>query len=264
MSSNFNARDAQAYDSMMGRWSARLAPKFIAHAGVGDGERVLDLGCGTGNVSFAMPAGIGSVVGVDYSPIYVAAAQHRNTRPNISIEQGDGNALRFDDDSFDRAVSMLVIQHVPDPLRVLSEMRRVTKPGGVVACAVWDSFGGMGAHRMLWDTAAVTDPDALRRRAKSMNRPAAQPGGLPRLFAEAGLRDIDATELMVRWDFADFADYWEPMLQGEGSVGDYITSLSDEARIELSERLRVAYVAGGVDGPRSFAAVAWSVRGVVA
>ena len=146
MSSNFNARDAQAYDNMMGRWSARLAPKFIAHAGVADGENVLDLGCGTGNVSFAMPESIGSVIGVDYSPIYVAAAQHRNTRPTISIEQGDGNALRFDDDSFDRALSMLVIQHVPEPLRVLGEMSRVTKPGGrqgaPVPSSITSSAGG--------------------------------------------------------------------------------------------------------------------------
>ena len=57
MPSNFNARDAAAYEQVMGRWSRRLAPLFIDFAGVGEGERLIDVGCGTGSLAFALLAG---------------------------------------------------------------------------------------------------------------------------------------------------------------------------------------------------------------
>ena len=55
--SDFNARDAAAYEQVMGRWSRRLAPLFIDFAGVGEGERLIDVGCGTGSLAFALLAG---------------------------------------------------------------------------------------------------------------------------------------------------------------------------------------------------------------
>jgi ubiquinone/menaquinone biosynthesis C-methylase UbiE len=263
MSSHFIAKDAQAYDSMMGRWSRELAPLLIGFAGVATGDRVLDLGSGTGSLAFSLPADVALVIGVDYAQMYVDAASARNSSGHISFEQGDGHALRFGDAGFDCALSQLVIQHVPDPVQVLREMRRVTRPGGVVAAAVWDSFGGMGAHRMLWDTASVIDPDAAKRRAKSMTRKAAQPGGLRELFAEAGFTGIVSTELLVRMAFVDFADYWQPMLDGEGSLGNYVTALGDDARERLRLLLLDAYLSGQPDGPRSFVSVAWAVKALV-
>ncbi|MGA8379527.1 MAG: hypothetical protein WB710_00175, partial [Stellaceae bacterium] len=55
MPSMFNARDAANYERLMGRWSRRLAPLFIEHAGLRDGETVLEVGCGTGSLTFALP-----------------------------------------------------------------------------------------------------------------------------------------------------------------------------------------------------------------
>ena len=54
MPSMFNASDADSYDRMMGRWSRRLAPLFIEHAGAGSGERLLEVGCGTGSLTFTL------------------------------------------------------------------------------------------------------------------------------------------------------------------------------------------------------------------
>jgi ubiquinone/menaquinone biosynthesis C-methylase UbiE len=68
MSSSFTVRSAQGYERLMGRWSRKLAVQFIKFAEVSDGERVLDVGCGTGSLTFALPtaADVGEVVGIDY------------------------------------------------------------------------------------------------------------------------------------------------------------------------------------------------------
>jgi ubiquinone/menaquinone biosynthesis C-methylase UbiE len=118
MPSMFNARDADNYERLMGRWSRRLAPLFIEHAGIADGENVIEVGCGTGSLTFTLPqkAALGRLTAVDHSEIYLAAAKAKNKDPRISLEQGDGCALRFPDASFDRALSMLVLPSVlPEP-----------------------------------------------------------------------------------------------------------------------------------------------------
>jgi SAM-dependent methyltransferase len=266
MPSMFNARDAAHYERLMGRWSRRLAPLFIAHAGVAAGETILEVGCGTGSLTFALPeaADIKHVVAIDHSEIYLGAAQAKNRDPRITLEHGDGAALRFADNSFDRALSMLVLPAVlPSPESAIVEMRRVTRPGGVVCAAFWDSSGGAVGNRMFWDTAAALDDEAAEARDRTMGRAIYAPGALPRIWAEAGLVEIDERSLMIRMDFVDFDDYWTPYASGEGMLGAYVASLDAARRQRLVARLRGAYLSGQPDGPRSFVAVARSCRGVV-
>lgn len=266
MPSMFNARDAGNYERLMGRWSRRLAPLFIERAGIADGENVIEVGCGTGSLTFTLPqrAALARLTAIDHSEIYLAAAQAKNNNPRIRLEQGDGCSLRFPDASFDRALSMLVLPSViPQPQLMVAEMRRVTRPGGVVAAAFWDSPGGSAAQRMLWDTAAALDEAAAEARDRTMGRPIYMPGALARMWEEAGLVDIDQQSLMIRMDFTDFADYWEPFASGEGALGAYVAALDDARRERLKEHLRSAYLTGRPDGERSFVAVALSCRGVV-
>ena len=77
MPSIFNARDADSYEQMMARWSRRLAPLFIEHAGVAAGERLLEVGCGTGSLTFtlARTAAFAELTAIDYADVYVAAAR---------------------------------------------------------------------------------------------------------------------------------------------------------------------------------------------
>ena len=99
MPSMFNARDAGNYERLMGRWSRRLAPLFIEHTGLADGENVIEVGCGTGSLTFALPqaTALAGLTAIDHSEIYLAAAKAKNSDPRISLEQGDGCALRFAD-----------------------------------------------------------------------------------------------------------------------------------------------------------------------
>ena len=138
MTSSFTVRSADGYERLMGRWSRVLAVPFIEFAGVADGERILDVGCGTGSLTFALPqaADLAEVAAIDFSPVFVAAAQQRNTDPRITVAQGDACAIPFPDGRFDRALSLLVLHFVPQADQAVAEMRRVVRPGGVVAAAV--------------------------------------------------------------------------------------------------------------------------------
>jgi ubiquinone/menaquinone biosynthesis C-methylase UbiE len=262
----YNARDAGNYERLMGRWSRRLAPLFIEHAGIADGEEVLEIGCGTGSLTFALAeaARFARLTAIDQSAVYLAAAQAKNRDPRIHLEQGDGCGLRFADASFDRSLSMLVLPSVvPRPEQMVAEMRRVTRPGGVVAAAFWDTPGGTPHQRMFWDTAAALDEAAGKARDSNLSRSVYAPGSLPQVWAEAGLAEIDEQSLMIRIEFADFADYWEPFASGEGGLGAYVASLDLARRERLERHLRAAYLGGRSDGKRSFVAVALSCRGTV-
>src|SRR5438270_5148863 len=204
MPSMFNARDADNYERLMGRWSRRLAPLFIEHAGIADGENVIEVGCGTGSLTFTLPqkAALGWLTAVDHSEIYLAAAKAKNKDARISLEQGDGCALRFPDASFDRALSMLVLPSVlPEPELMVAEMRRVTRPGGVAAAAFWDTPGGKPHQRMFWDTAAALDDSAGSARDNTLSRPACAPGELERIWAEAVVVEVAERSLLIRMDF---------------------------------------------------------------
>ena len=80
----------------------------------------------------------------------------------------------------------------------------------------------------------------------------------------ASLEDVAEASLTLRMGFADFADYWEPLLGGQGPFGGFVAGLSPERRGRIRTLVREAYLAGGEDGPRSMTATAWAARGRVA
>ncbi len=265
MTSSFNVHDASGYEQLMGRWSQKLAQLFIDFAGLADGEKILDVGCGTGSLTFALAkvAALGEITAIDYSPIFVEAAIRRNTDPRIKIRQADACALPFENGTFDRALALLVLHFVPEAGKAVSEMHRVVRPGGVVAAVVWDHLGGMPGMRMMVDTVAALSEGGRQLRARYCFQPMVQPGEMKRTFVEQGLADVTETELMIRMDYQNFDDYWAPIAAGEGPLGKYMTTLDPAERVRTDTAVRDAYEAGRPDGPRSFANVAWAVRGIV-
>jgi SAM-dependent methyltransferase len=265
MSSKFHAKNAAVYEQLMGRWSRRLASPFLEFAGLEAGERVLDVGCGTGSLTFTIPrvADVSHVEGIDYSEPYVEAARERNTDSRVTISRGDACALAFPESAFDRALALLVLHFIPETEQAVREMSRVTRPGGTVAAAVWDSYGGMPYQRMFWDTAVALDPDAAAARAESYFKPMTRPGEIGALWRKVGLDEVSETSITIRMDYLSFEDFWRPYADGEGPLGQYVTRLDGDKRTAFERNLRAAYEAGEPDGPRSFAATAWACRGIV-
>ena len=265
MTSEFNVRNATGYEQLMGRWSQKLAPLFIDFARVADGEKILDVGCGTGSLTFALAgaADLDEIAAIDYSPVFVEEAIRRNTDPRIKVRQADACALPFEGATFDRALALLVLHFVPEAGKAVAEMRRVVRSGGVVAAAVWDRLGGMPGMRMMIDTVAALSEGGRQLRARYCFQPMMQPGELKRTFVDEGLVDITEMQLMIRMDYQCFDDYWAPIAAGEGPLGKYVATLDTVERARTEVAMRDAYEAGRPDGPRSFANVAWTCRGIV-
>jgi len=264
-SSNFNAADGAGYELLMGRWSRRLADPFLDFAGVADGERVLDVGCGTGSLTFtiAKRAAVRSICSIDYSAAYIDYAKRLSHDPRIEFRAGDACSLPYPNATFDRVLALLVLHFVAQPERAVAEMCRVARPGATVAAAVWDARGGFVANRIFWDTAAMLDPGASARRARNLTRPMTRPGELAAAWRGAGMADVQDTSLTIRMEFSSFDDYWFPFDAKDGPGAEYVATLGEPARSKLREAVRLAYLDGDPDGPRSYAATAWAVKGRV-
>ena len=255
----FSASDA--YERFMGRWSRRLAAAFVTFADVRPGDVVLDAGCGTGSLASAVLAvAPARVVGIDPSSAYIQAARAHVTDSRATFEEADVRQLRFADASFDKALSLLVLNFVPTPGQALDEMRRVTRPGGVVAAAVWDYGDGMEMLRAFWDEVVALDPSSDSQDERHM--PLSRSGELTKLWGDHDLAGVEETPLVIPLAFSSFDDFWSPFLGGQGPAGALVASLGDDRREVLRERLR-ARLATAADGSLRLLARAWAVKGVV-
>lgn len=262
-SSTFVASSGDGYELQMGRWSRTLAEPFLDFAGARSGEALLDAGCGTGSLTAALLRREPDVRvdGIDFSAAYVDYATRAHGGGNATFRVGDICALPYEDDSFDRVLSLLVLHFVPDTARAVAELRRVARSGATVAAAVWDARGGFVANRIFFDAVATIDEKGNERRARNYTRPMTRPGELQSAWQQAGFLDIRSTTLAIRMDFASFDDYWAPYVGKDGPGAEYVSGLSAEQRERLRDLVRAAYLDGEQDGLRSYAALAWAVAG---
>jgi len=256
--------NSTSYERFMGRWSRRVAPGLVAFAGITDGDRVLDVGSGTGALAAAVlgAAPTTRVVGLDVATRYLDKARAGLGGERASFQEGDAQDLAFADDAFDKALSLLAFNFIPDPERAFDEMVRVTRPGGVIAAAVWDYGHGMRMLRVFWDEAVGLDPASEPRDERHM--PLCRSGELGKLWTEHGLVEVETSELVIELPFASFDDYWAPFLEGQGPAGSYVAGLPDDHKQELERRLRDRLLYDGRDGPLTLSARAWAVKGKVA
>jgi ubiquinone/menaquinone biosynthesis C-methylase UbiE len=247
---------ADAYDRFMGRYSIPLAPVFADFAGIGAGQRVVDVGCGPGalTVELVRRLGAASVAAVDPSASFVGAIRER--QPDVDVRRAAAEELPFDDGIFDAALAQLVVHFMPDPVAGLREMARVARPGGTVAACVWDHEGGTGPLDVFWRAAHQLDPNVRDESTLA----GAREGHLRELLDEADLTEIEDDVLEVRLEHPSFEAWWEPYTMGVGPAGAYVAGLDEDAREQLKERCRASLPAA----PFAQTARAWAARGTAA
>ncbi len=251
----------EMYEPYVGRWSRPVAAQFLHWLAPPTQAAWLDVGCGTGALcqtilEWTDPR---SVKGVDRSQDYVGFARRRLPDPHLSLEVGDAQGLPVDTCEFDAVVSGLVLNFIPEPARMVSEMARAVRPGGSVALYVWDYGGRTQFMRHFWNAAAALDSAAL---ALDEGRlfPICSPDRLRDLFDTAGLLAVETTPIDIDTVFSDFDDYWRPFLGAQGPAPSYTMSLTETAREQLREHLR-ASLPFAVDGSIPLVARAWAVKG---
>jgi SAM-dependent methyltransferase len=253
-----------AYETFMGRWSRRLACDFVRWLGAKPRLNWLDVGCGTGALTSAICdlADPASIVACDPSPPFVEDVRRRIPDARITAIVAGCGDLPEHAGGFDRVVSGLVLNFLPDQRGSVEEMRSRTHPGGIVSAYVWDYSGGMQFLRVFWDEVVALD-DGARRIDEGVRFPLCRPDALESIFTDAGLRDVTSGSIVVPTRFETFDDYWRPFLGKTGPAPSYVTSLSDEHRAELEARLERRLAPAGRDSAIELTARAWAVRGTV-
>jgi len=251
-----------SYEPYVGRWSRLVAKEFIRWLSLPENSQWLDIGCGTGALSqtileMANPI---KVKGIDRSEGYVEFAHKGVSDPRAAFEVGNAQALPVESETFDVAVSGLVLNFVPRPDRMIAEMRRAVRNGGMIALYVWDYAGKMQMMRHFWNAAIALDPTACDL-DEGKRFPICNSDSLKKLFQNTGLFQVEVHPINISTDFKDFNDYWLPFLGGQGPAPGYAMSLSEERRARLRARIYNS-LPFALDGSIPLTARAWAVRGM--
>ncbi len=242
-----------AYDRFMGRYALELAPAFADFVGVHEGK-VVDVGCGSGILTeeLARRVGAENVAAADPSPLLETC---RERVPEADVRPGTAEELPWTDDTFDAALAQLVLHFLDDPVVGITEMRRVTRPGGVVAASTWN-FPQMPLVRTFWESARD-----LRLDAPSETQQFETLDELAALGRSAGLGEVEAAPLDVSIRYESFSQLWSTFELGAGPAGEFCASLpeADRETVRDEYQRRLGNPAGSFDLP----AQAWVLRGSV-
>ena len=249
------------YDRFMGRWSVLVADRFLDWLSISPGSVWLDLGCGTGSLTKLIldKCKPNEIYAIDASSEFIAHAQQRITSPIVRFQVGLAQDLELESNSVDAVVSGIMLNFVPDPETAIAEMIRVTKPEGYIGIFLWDYADGMEMLRYFWDAAVKVDKSAIQF-DEGIRFPLCKEGQLETLIRKVGMKQVDVTSIVVKTDFQNFDDYWQPFLGNVGPAPSYTMSLDQSTRQKLEDKLHKALPIDN-NGSISLTARAWAVKG---
>jgi SAM-dependent methyltransferase len=199
------------------------AREFVERLDIEAGMRVLDVACGTGNLSFPAALAGAKVTGVDIAPNLLEQARSRAADEGLAVDfdEGDAEALPYLDRSFDLVMTMFGAMFAPRPEITASELLRVCRPGGRIAMANWTPGGFIG--QMFKITAAMVPPPPGMSSPVLWGDPATLKGRLG-----AGASAIELTPRLMRFEFPfgpeevveHFRLYYGPTQKAFGSLDE--------------------------------------------
>lgn len=242
-----NAYEALFVPALFGQW----APKVADAVQIQTGQRVLDVGCGTGILARECASRIGSagrVVRIDPSRGMVAVA--KQLAPAVEWREGVAESLPFPDQSFEAVVSQFALMFFTDRRQALHEMLRVLTPGGRLAVAVWDSLDNIPAYA---SEVALLDRAAGRQAADALRAPfvLGNRKDLAALFSEAGVASVEIATHHGTAQFPNIRTMVEADLRGWLPVTGVMLNEDQIGRIlQEAERDLRSYAAA--DGQAAF------------
>jgi SAM-dependent methyltransferase len=252
--------DGLSYERYMGDWSRRVGTIFIDWLALPSRLKWIDVGCGNGAFTelIVERCAPNEVRGIDPSEAQLDFARKRPAARLAKFEHGDAMALPFPANTFDVAIMALVIFFVPDPARGVAEMKRVVRPGGVVAAYAWDILGGGFA----------LEPIRIELRAmghKPVDPPSVDASRLEamrELWIGTGLEAVETREISVQRTFANFEEFWDITVSGAPSLRPTLEAMSRAEVALLKTRVR-ARLPGDAAGRITYGSRANAVKGRV-
>ena len=243
----FNVSDG-SYDNFMGRYSRPLGPLFADFAGIQAGQRVLDVGAGTGALTAELIRREADVSAADPSPPFVKTLRERF--PDIGVHEVPAEELPWPDESFDAALAQLVVTFMRDAPAGIAEMQRVVRPGGIIAVCMWDREG-MEMLAAVSRTQQALDPSRSGSEQQTNYRSREEIEGLFGGGVEMALLEVEA-------GYTGIDEFWNAIADGAGPAGVWAASLDDTQRERAREEIHRQI--GEPAGPFSLVGRAWAAK----
>jgi SAM-dependent methyltransferase len=227
------------------------------------GNRVLDVGCGTGAVTIAYARHLDSgpaCVGVDFSSLMIEAARARGEREkiNASFIQADAQVYPFEEASFDLLVSRFGVMFFDDPVRAFTNLRRAAKPSAKACFAVWRGPADNAFMREAERAAAPFLPDLPTREPNGPGRFAlSDPDRTKVILSDSGWRRIDILRADIPCSFP-LRDL-EYMFTTFGPIGSVFQQLSKESQAQLIKTVRPVFSKHVIGEEVHFTAGCWII-----
>lgn len=188
-------------------------PTIIAAAEISDGDKILEVGCGTGVLArelIKLVGAMGSVTGLDLSESMLGVA--RKICPQVDFRQGNAMDLPFDDAAFDVVIAPFMLMFVPEPAKAVSELQRVLKPGGRMVLSVWEALERNEVYSGLVEIARQRIDDAA---GDSLAWPFAlgANGKLGEICRDAGVGEVEIKTHDGRAKFPSLEDFVRTEIQ---------------------------------------------------
>jgi ubiquinone/menaquinone biosynthesis C-methylase UbiE len=236
----FRETASVGYDATVGEMTRRIVPALLRAARFAPGMRVLDIAAGTGLAAEAAAAAVGAsgrVVAADISPAMLDRARERlGALPNVSLSVEDAEDLGLPGEGFDAVLCSMGLMYFPNPVRGLSEFRRVLRPGGRAAVSVFTRADRALVGGLVRAAVARHVPSKAAEAERFFSL-----GEERRLSASmevAGFGEVEIATETLRFAFPSFDAYFGGVERGEGHMGQEFTALPEDLRRAVREEVR--------------------------